>query len=125
MFDQVKKHDPSDFWGVARKCRVCLPAVNVHHNFCQTCFNRGYVAVCIACGGKGQAEETAPWGNHSKMTSICHWCGGKGTFAVTKEYYEAHMDPEEDKLPVPQMPHLPEKKVTLPDGRKPLLSATL
>lgn len=109
MFDQSKPHDPADFYGLATKCRVCLPAVNVHHNFCKVCQNRGYVASCTNCGGKGQQEEMAPWGNKSKMTSICHWCGGTGVFAVTKEYYDDHRDPEEAERPEPQMPHLPEK----------------
>jgi hypothetical protein len=125
MFDQSKKHDPADFYGNATKCQVCLPAVNIHHNFCQTCFNRGYVAQCTSCNGTGNVTEQTPWGNKSTMSSICHWCGGKGMFAVTKEYYDNHRDPEEEKRPKPQMPHLPEKAATLPDGQKPLLSATL
>jgi len=125
MFDQQKKYDPSDFWGVARKCRVCLPAVNIHHNFCQTCLCRGYVAVCTNCDGTGRVTNVITPGLKHQMSGPCHWCGGKGTFAVTKEYYEAHKDPEEDKLPVPQMPHLAEKETLLPDGQKPLLSATL
>lgn len=119
-----RHHDPAEFYGLARKCRVCLPAVNIHHNFCQTCLNRGYVAACTNCDGSGRVENAITPGLKGTMSGPCHWCGGKGSFSVTKEYYEAHRDPKDEAVPEPQMPHLPEKQL-LPNGQEPLKSATL
>lgn len=83
----------TDYYGPARKCIMCLPAVNIHHVFCQTCFNRGYVAMCLNCDGKG--KTTVPVGGSvGTMDSTCNFCGGRGTFAVSKEYWETHHEEE-------------------------------
>ena len=53
---------------------------------CKFCFDRGFVAKCLGCDGKGQIEEKMA-GGPGKMMSTCLACGGIGSFGVNKPQY--------------------------------------
>lgn len=50
---------------------------------CSFCFDRGFVAECLGCDGKGQISEEMA-GGPGFMKSTCNACGGIGKFAVNK-----------------------------------------
>jgi hypothetical protein len=77
----------TDYHGPVSKCTMCLPAVNIHKQFCQTCFGRGYVALCLNCDGKGKTR-VAVSGSIGEMDSTCNLCGGKGTFPASEAAYK-------------------------------------
>lgn len=81
----------SDLHGPVSKCKLCLPAVNVHKQFCKHCFGRGYVALCLNCDGKGKMRVPVA-GSVGEMDSTCNPCGGEGTFPSTKAAYDAQPD---------------------------------
>ncbi len=62
---------------------------------CSICFDRGFVAECMACDGKGQTTEKMA-GGPGMMKSTCNACGGLGRFAVNK--------PEDWVEPAPPAP---------------------
>lgn len=51
---------------------------------CKFCFDRGFVAECLSCDGKGQISEKVAGAQSGVMNVTCNCCGGIGTFAVNK-----------------------------------------
>ena len=83
-----------DYHGPVSKCTMCLPAINIHKQFCGTCFGRGYVALCLNCDGKG--KTTVPVGGSiGTMDSTCTYCGGKGVFPASAASYTPQQAAEE------------------------------
>lgn len=92
--------DLTKYYGVVRKCEMCLPKVNVHGNFCSWCFGRGYLATCLNCDGKGKLTVPVA-GSVGEMESTCTLCGGKGTFPASEKLYlertpNAVVEPEKE-----------------------------
>ena len=81
----------TDLHGPVSKCKMCVPALNIHHQFCQFCLSRGYVALCLNCDGKGKMRVPVG-GSIGEMDSTCNYCGGKGHFPSKKEAYDAQPD---------------------------------
>jgi len=98
----------SDYRGPVSKCGLCLPNQGVSHVFCQHCFDRGYVALCLNCDGKGKTVVSVG-GSVGTMESTCNLCGGKGHFPASKEAYLAeHPDAvsAEEKEGAPLFPEV-------------------
>ncbi len=59
---------------------------------CKLCFNRGFVAACTACDGKGQVMQKMA-GGPGTHTATCNICGGVGRFGVNKpaDWDETHL----------------------------------
>jgi hypothetical protein len=97
----------TDYHGPVRKCEMCLPAINIHKQFCQWCMSRGYLATCLACDGKGKTRVPVQ-GSIGEMDSTCTLCGGKGTFPASKAAYDlTHPDePVEEKHGVEMFPEV-------------------
>ena len=72
---------------------------------CGFCFNRGFVASCLACEGKGQVTQKMA-GGPGTMSATCIACGGAGMFGVNKpegwtDEPVAAEEPTPDPEPVP------------------------
>lgn len=82
---------------------------------CRVCFGRGFVAECMACGGKGKHE--VPVNGHDPalgvMSSTCNICGGMSCFGVNKPADWVDAKPEEAApAPTPAALPEPEEKAT-------------
>lgn len=80
--------DLTKYYGDIRKCEMCLPAVNIHRQFCTWCYGRGYLATCLNCDGKGK-RRVPVGGSIGEMDSTCDLCGGKGTFPASEKMFLA------------------------------------
>lgn len=81
----MARTDISKFHGQVRKC-TCGKADNPAKESmrcCSFCFDRGFVAECTSCDGKGQVMEKMA-GGPGTMKSTCNACGGVGVFAVNR-----------------------------------------
>lgn len=99
----------SQYYGEIRKCTCGLADLGdkPRQSFraCPICFDRGFVAECLACNGKGQCIATVNGADPSlgTMKSTCNACGGQGSFAVRR--------PEDWVDAVPAAPELPAETV--------------
>ena len=75
----------SRFHGQVRECSCGLyqHPENERERACTFCLNRGFVAECTACDGKGQLIEKMA-GGPGTMKATCNACGGIGTFPARK-----------------------------------------
>lgn len=114
MADLTKYHGP------ARKCEFCLPAVNIHKQFCQHCMSRGYLATCLNCDGKGKLRVPVA-GSLGEMDSTCTLCGGTGTFPASEKQFlsehpgTAQESPEEGVNPFPEITNSEKQRLIIPE----------
>ena len=94
------------YHGEVKKC-TCGIADNPgsSERSCSFCFNRGFVASCLACEGKGQVTQKMA-GGPGTMSATCIACGGIGMFGVNKpegwtDEPVAAEEPTPDPGPVP------------------------
>ena len=77
--------DLSQYKGPVSRCNQCNVEQRMSGRSCTRCLDRGFVAKCLACDGKGLRTMGSVWdGGQSQYTSPCGICGGKGVFPASK-----------------------------------------
>lgn len=82
--------DLKSFHGKITRCFCTNPADPMD---CKNCMCRGYVAECLACGGKGQIRVPVAGAQSGDMSSTCHLCSGTGHFPSNAPAVEEALQP--------------------------------